>query len=615
MNIMKIKNSLTGKFIVSVALTLALTMVLLMAVLSWSQSSSLMGQYDKQWAKVSQFIASISVEPILTYNFDYLEDYVKQIRGDGTQVVYAVVLDGNGEPLTQDSKISDDKTGIMEVTSPIMEGSNKLGSVVVGVNHDAISSITRKLQFVVMMAAFIVVGIVTLLVFLLFRSLVIRPVKVLRNASVAISNGDLSQSIEIESTDEMGELADVMRQMKTKIQEIVVSINTLTEKASEGQLDYRAEHAQHSGEYAEIIKGINGTLNEIVSPLKVAAEYVSEISKGNIPDKITDEYKGDFNVLKENLNTMIDNLSTFAVEIQNSSGNVSMGSEQLSSSADEMSQGATEQAASSEEAMSSIEEMVANIRQNADNAMQTEKIAVKSAEDASEGGKSVNEAVIAMKNIADKIAIIEEIARQTNLLALNAAIEAARAGDHGKGFAVVAAEVRKLAERSQKAAAEITDLSSSSVEVAERAGEMLEKLVPNIQKTAELVQEISAASNEQNSGAEQINKAIQQLDMVTQKNASAAEEISSTSEELSSQAEQLMSVASFFKLKGTDTLAGSAGPSFAGNSAHDRRSRTVNMPVRKKGNGGSAHAQKEKVGVALKLSNNGDSHDGDFTSY
>ena len=182
---------------------------------------------------------------------------------------------------------------------------------------------------------------------------------------------------------------------------------------------------------------------------------------------------------------------------------------------------------------------------SADNAQQTEKIALKSAGDARESGRAVGETVTAMKDIAGKISIIEEIARQTNLLALNAAIEAARAGEHGKGFAVVASEVRKLAERSQAAAAEISKLSSSSVQVAEMAGQMLEKLVPDIQKTAELVQEINSASSEQNSGAEQINKAIQQLDQVVQQNAGVAEEMSSTSEELAAQAENLQSAMEF----------------------------------------------------------------------
>jgi methyl-accepting chemotaxis protein len=194
-----------------------------------------------------------------------------------------------------------------------------------------------------------------------------------------------------------------------------------------------------------------------------------------------------------------------------------------------------------------MEEMVSNIKQNADSAQQTDKIANKSATDAQESGKSVVEAVAAMKEIATKVSIIEEIARQTNLLALNAAIEAARAGEHGKGFAVVAAEVRKLAERSQKAAAEINQLSGTTVKVSERAGEMLSKLVPDIQRTAELVQEIAAASKEQDTGAEQINKALVQLEKVIQQNASASEEMASTTEELTSQSEQLVSALAFFR--------------------------------------------------------------------
>jgi methyl-accepting chemotaxis protein len=197
-----------------------------------------------------------------------------------------------------------------------------------------------------------------------------------------------------------------------------------------------------------------------------------------------------------------------------------------------------------------MEEMASSIRQNTDNAMQTEKISIQSSVNAKESGKAVIETVAAMKEIATKISIIEEIARQTNLLALNAAIEAARAGEHGKGFAVVASEVRKLAERSQSAAGEISGLSSRSVAIAEQSGEMLTKMVPDIQKTAELVQEITASSKEQDTGAEQINKAIQQLDQVIQQNASASEEMASTSEELSSQAEQLSDAVAFFRIDG-----------------------------------------------------------------
>lgn len=252
-----------------------------------------------------------------------------------------------------------------------------------------------------------------------------------------------------------------------------------------------------------------------------------------------------------NMVMMSEKLQEIVGQVRSASDNVTNGSGELSSTAQQLSEGATEQAASIEETTSSMEEMTSNIQQNADNSNQTEKISQTAAKDAAESGQAVAKAVGAMKEIASKISIIEEIARQTNLLALNAAIEAARAGEHGKGFAVVAAEVRKLAERSQNAAAEISDLSASSVDVAEKAGEMLNKLVPDIQKTSELVQEISASSNEQNSGAIQINKALQQLDQVIQQNASGSEEMASTSEELSSQAQQLQDAISFFRMDGS----------------------------------------------------------------
>jgi methyl-accepting chemotaxis protein len=249
------------------------------------------------------------------------------------------------------------------------------------------------------------------------------------------------------------------------------------------------------------------------------------------------------------MKNMVSKLQEVVGGVKLAADNVASGSQAMSTASEEMTQGATEQAAAAEEASSSIEQMTANIRQNADNALQTEKIAVQAAGDARQAGAAAAENMVAMKEIAGKIMIIEEIARQTNLLALNAAIEAARAGDHGRGFAVVAAEVRKLAERSQVAAGEIGKLSVSSVEVAERSGKLLESLVPNIQKTAELVQEIAAASREQDSGAEQINKAIQQLDQVIQQNASASEEMASTAEELTGQSEQLQDMIDFFKVE------------------------------------------------------------------
>ncbi|UPU35075.1 methyl-accepting chemotaxis protein [Geomonas paludis] len=283
-------------------------------------------------------------------------------------------------------------------------------------------------------------------------------------------------------------------------------------------------------------------------PLQKGVETADRLAAGDLTFEIGATTKDETGQLLAAMGTMLNKLKDVVTEVKAATDYVAQGSQELSSSSEEMSQGASEQAAAAEEASSSMEQMTSNIRQNADNAIQTEKIAVKSAEDAKDGGKAVLETVHAMKEIASKINIIEEIARQTNLLALNAAIEAARAGEHGKGFAVVASEVRKLAERSQKAAGEISELSANSVNIAERAGELLAKMVPDIQKTAELVQEISAASREQDTGAEQINKAIQQLDQVIQQNASASEEMSSTAEELASQAEQLQSTIAFFKI-------------------------------------------------------------------
>jgi methyl-accepting chemotaxis protein len=416
---------------------------------------------------------------------------------------------------------------------------------------------------------------------------VIGPLNMAANYMDRISRGDIPPKITDSYHGDFNTIKNNLNTCVDAVNALVGDADTLVHAAVAGNLITRADVSRHQGDFRKIMVGVNETLDAVIGPLNMAAQYVERISKGDMPPVITATYCGDFNEIKNNLNFLIEalhritagahevsqgnlmvelrersdndelmkaliamvrQLTTVVSQVKSAADNVAAGSVEMSSGADTLSQGASQQAAAAQEASSSMEEMTANIRHSADNAQQTEKIAVKSADDAMAGSRAVIETVAAMQEIAGKITIIEEIARQTNMLALNAAIEAARAGEHGKGFAVVASEVRKLAERSQQAARQISGLSSSSVEVAERAGEMLTRILPDIQKTAELVQEINAASKEQDSGAGHINKAIQQLDQVIQQNASAAEEMASTAEELSAQAEQLQSTVAFFKI-------------------------------------------------------------------
>lgn len=358
-----------------------------------------------------------------------------------------------------------------------------------------------------------------------------------------------------------------------------------------------------------IALGISGALGRAVG-------LAAGVANGDLTKTINISSNDEIGDLVKSLNAMVERLRQIASEALTAARNVSAGSQELSASAEQLSQGATEQASSAEEASSSMEEMASNVKQNAENASETEKIAAQSAKDAEASGAAVGRAVEAMQTIAEKITIVQEIARQTDLLALNAAVEAARAGEHGKGFAVVASEVRKLAERSQAAAAEIGTLSGDTVKVAQDAGAMLSKLVPDIKKTAELVAEITAACREQDVGSAQINQAIQQLDKVGQQNASASEQVSSTSEELASQAEQLQSTIAFFRIDDAskdktsmapiDRAVGQLKAKAASMAAAERSvNKPVSKPVRalKVAGGG---------GFAFSMDQGEDGHDADF---
>ena len=481
---------------------------------------------------------------------------------------------------------------------------------------------------------------------------VIAPLNVSAKYVEQISKGDIPDKITATYNGDFNTIKNNLNMCIDVVNALVADAAMLAKAAVEGKLATRADASKHQGDYRKIVQGVNETLDAVIGPLNVAANYVDQISKGAIPAKITDTYNGDFNTIKNNLNTivtavneinaaadeiangnltveirersaqdklmqalgsMVSGLTQTVSDIRSIAGEVSAASQSISTASIQVSKGASAQAAAAEEASSSMEEMVSNIKQNADNAQQTDKIANKSAKDALESGKSVLEAVAAMKEIANKISIIEEIARQTNLLALNAAIEAARAGEHGKGFAVVAAEVRKLAERSQKAAGEINQLSATTLKVSEKSGEMLDKLVPDIQRTAELVQEISSASKEQDTGAEQINKALQQLEQVIQQNASASEEMASTTEELTGQSEQLVSALSFFHTGDENGAHGRRG------AAAKPAKQSVAAPTRAaKPNGhGPAPAAKAagKSGVNLRLNDKHDEMDAEFERY
>ncbi len=450
----------------------------------------------------------------------------------------------------------------------------------------------------------ILLGLVTVLVLAVVIALFIvrsitKPLASAVGLIDVVARGDVSQKAEVTAKDEFGRMLTSMNEMVAHLQNAA----SVAESISQGDLSVQPKAASDKDVLGHALVGM-------VENLRRAAHVAERISEGDLT--VEAKALSDKDVLGRALTKMLENLRKTVSEVSAAAAVVGTGSEEASSTAQQLSQGASEQAASAQETTASMEQMASSVQQNADNARQTDKIASKAADDARSGGEAVVHTVEAMKQIAEKINIIEEIARKTDLLALNAAVEAARAGDHGKGFAVVASEVRKLAERSQTAAAGISRLTVDGVQTAEGAGKLLAKLVPDIQKTAELVREIAAASAEQSTGASQVNKAIQQLDQVIQQNAAASEEMASTAEELSSQAEILKSSIAFFNI-GANRQP-NAMPSPRLTSQHAKRpATTISAPglgrlQRSVGqSGASIQLDTDTAGV--------DEHDHDFAPY
>jgi len=393
---------------------------------------------------------------------------------------------------------------------------------------------------------------------------IVNPLNVTADYVDNIAKGVIPPTITTEYKGQYNVIKNNLNNAVKMMSDLLAQTDIIIQAAADGDLDTRANAELFVGGWKQLISGVNQTLDGVIGPVNEAVGVLVEMEKGDLTRTVNGNYKGQLKDFKDTVNNTIAKISQVINDVNGAASNIASASEEVSATAQSMSQATSEQAASVEETSASIEQMSASIDQNTENAKVTEGMATQASGEAVQGGEAVKETVSAMKSIAGKIGIIDDIAYQTNLLALNAAIEAARAGEHGRGFAVVAAEVRKLAERSQIAAQEIGELAESSVERAENAGKLLETIVPSIKKTSDLVQEISAASEEQSAGVGQINSAMDQLNQITQQNASSSEQLAATSEEMSGQASQLLDLMAFFTVgDSADTVSAISNAKFS----------------------------------------------------